>query len=39
MAKLLLFSRRIEEVSIFINMVCLYLSMKITEESKVIKMA
>jgi len=37
-AKLPLFSRRIEEVSMFINMAYLYLRMKIKEESKSTKM-
>jgi len=33
-----LFSGRMEEVSVFINVAYLYLSMKMTGESKVIKM-
>ena len=38
-AKPLLFSRKIKEVSIFINMVQLYLSMKMIEELKLTKIA
>jgi len=38
-AKSLLFSRKIEEVNIFINMACLYLSIKMTEELELTKMA
>jgi len=38
-AKPLLFSERIEEVNTFINMVQLYLSMKMMGESKATKMA
>ena len=38
-AKPLLFSRKIEEVSVFINTACLYLSMKMIGELEVTKMA
>jgi len=38
-AKPLLFSERMEEVNTFINMVQLYLSMKMIGESKATKMA
>jgi len=38
-AKPLLFSGRMEEVSIFINVACSYLSMKMIGESKAMKMA
>jgi len=38
-AKSPFFSRKIEKVSMFINTVCLYLSIKITGESEVTKMA
>ena len=38
-AKPLLFSGKIKEVSIFINMVQLYLSMKMIEELKLTKIA
>ena len=38
-AKPLLFSRKIKEVSIFINIVQLYLSMKMIEELKLTKIA
>jgi len=38
-AKLPLLSGRIEELSIFINVTCLYLSMKIIEEAESTKMA
>jgi len=38
-AKLLLFSRRMEEVSTFINMACLYLSIKMMGESEATKIA
>jgi len=37
--KLSLFSRRIEEVNTFIDVACLYLSIKMTGESKVMKIA
>jgi len=37
--KLSLFSGRMEEVSTFINMACLYLSIKITEELEATKIA
>ena len=39
MVKLSLFSGRMEEVSTFINMACLYLSIKITEELEATKIA
>ena len=38
-AKPLLFSGRMEEVSMFINTACLYLSIKMIEKLKVIKIA
>ena len=38
-AKSSLFSRKIEEVSVFINTACLYLSMKMIEESEATKIA
>jgi len=38
-AKLPLFSGRIEKVSVFINAACLYLSMKMTGELEATKMA
>ena len=38
-AKLLLFGGKIEKVSVFINIACLYLSTKIIKESEVTKMA
>ena len=38
-AKPLLFSGRMEEVSAFINAACLYLSMRITGEPEVTRMA
>jgi len=38
-AKLLLFSGRMEEVSTFINMACLYLSIKMMGESEATKIA
>jgi len=38
-AKPLLFSRRMKEVSAFINIACLYLSMKMMGESEAMKMA
>jgi len=38
-AKPLLFSGKIKEVSVFINMAYLYLRIKVTEELKSIKMA
>jgi len=38
-AKPSLFSRKIEEVSAFINIACLYLSIKMTEELEVTKIA
>ena len=38
-AKSSIYRGKIEEVSIFINTACLYLSMKITEEIKATKMA
>ena len=38
-AKPPLFSGRMEEVSTFINVVCLYLNMKMTGESEATKMA
>ena len=38
-AKSSIYRGKIEEVSIFINTACLYLSMKITEEIKTRKMA
>ena len=38
-AKSPLFSGRMEKVSTFVNMICLYLRMKMTEESELTKMA
>ena len=38
-AKPLLFSRKMEEVSVFINTTCLYLSMKMIGELEVTKIA
>jgi len=38
-AKPLLFSRKMEEMSVFINTACLYLSMKMIGELEVTKMA